>query len=304
MPVTGMRAVMVIQDDRFCITEAHVINSQSFETALPFFINLFKARMQIAGVPAKVFRGRLSLLNARRVVRTLTRVDLASVGDAVIRTYTGPSGTVGNNDSDQPKSAIQLVLQTDDGTSHSSYLGGVPDVFIKENPEGPAVDLVPGYAMLVNQYIAVLTQPAVGTIVRSKDPAVLKTRAILGADTDLGSGLIRIWSATFVPQLGLGQLVMVRGFKPQQKAFKALTGKFEVGFVEADTPNPGQTRLTLRGTKNLNVLDPRTLGTVELVDYTFASYVRGSIGLQTTRKRGNRQLAGPGRRTQPVRVSL
>lgn len=304
MPASGIRFVMTIKDDRYSISEVHVVPGVDLEAAVPKAIRLFKTRMALCGVPAVPFRGRLSVIGKRKVVRTLSQTELKMVGQPTLTTYTGPGGSAGTNESDQPKASIQVVFRKNDGTENSGYLGGVPDPVIRENPEGPAIELVPAYQALFDAYRSELLTTGWGCIAKVKDDASTKLRSVMGMETNLNTSLSEVFSASFAPELGVGTKIFLRGMKPQQRAFRALTGQWEVYTVTVNSPVAGQSRYALRDSKGYNLLDAKALGTVELVDYTFASYVDVKLGQQTTRKRGNRSLASPGRRLKPVRVSL
>jgi hypothetical protein len=300
MAATGIKCLMTIQDDRYAIGEFHIQNSNDFDAVKPRFISLFKQRMLLSGPPAIAFRGRMSLIGARRVTRTLSKIDLALAGIASSQTFTNKDGKSADNTSDQPKSSVQLLLTTEDGTTHSTYLGAIPDVIVGELPEGPEVGLFPGYAVVVKAYTDLLVSDAWGTTVRAKDDATVQAKGISDVVVDDATGLVQVTAPTFDPQVVRNQKVMIRGFLPENKAFKRLTGIYRISLVS--DAGGGQSNYLLLGTAGLNVNHPLSKGTIEKVDYVFKKYIAGSIGLQTTRKRGNRQLAGPGKLIRPARV--
>lgn len=306
MPAVGIRCLMKIQDDVYSIQEAHVALTTDFASAKNQFIVLFKARMALCGPPALPFVGRMTLLGANRVVDYLSAIDLATVNTVPNKAQMQDNtGVVGPNTSDQPKSCILLKATGAGNRIKSIYLAGVPDPVISEDPRGPRVAFIPTYAPLFDTYARILsTGGNWGYIARVTDPTITLPKEIVGLTTNMQTlltGVVIVGNAASYPA---NKAVMVRNVKMSNNAYLSYAGQHVVDSSVADTPVSGQATIYLRGTVGVNIGEVLKRGTIEFVDYTTVAYTNVFPFAQTTRKRGNRSLVGPGRRLTRRKISL
>lgn len=302
MAASGIRCTFVVNDAEYGFSETHVYNGTDFALAKVAALNLFKKRMAICGPPANAFKLRLSSVTTKRSTLLLGRDEIGPINPPAV-ILTDASGNIGPNNSDQPKSCLQArVRNNTTGQGRNQYIAGIPDPVIRENPEGPSVSLIPSYKSLFDAWVTELTTGEKwGWIARMVAPGEITVYPVVSFGSDVGTGFFQFVLAT-KPYTAVGTKVFLRGWKMTNKAFLSPEGMWTISQIQDDTPVSGQTQYTLYGTSGINPANVLIPGTVELVDFTFRAYSTVSNLQQNTRKRGNRFLLPPGRRTKRVKV--
>jgi hypothetical protein len=296
MALTGIRCTMICQDDRYGFSETHIYNGNDFNAAKFALVALFKRRMAICGPPAKPFRGRMSLIGARRATLLLSSQDIQSIGAAPAMALQGETGSLGQNDSDQPKASLQIRLTGADGRWKNVYLAGIPDLVIAENPEGPRITFIPQFNKVLGLYLRQLEQDPWGFAGQTTAGLALPPTQILAASKLVGNGLVGVTINGAAPAGLATKTVKVYGVVMLNRALANYNGIRTIDSIAADFPAPGSTTIYLRGTEAVDVTKVRLYGTIQTLEFANVKYTGGTPIAQTTRKRGNRSLVTPGRR--------
>lgn len=303
MPATGMRFKMLFRDNFLDFTESHTLPTvNDFAAAQILALQLLAARHAINSPPVAIVSAELSQIGHFRRVLTL---DPATFGTMPTFSYTGGTSVyqAGQaNSADQTKAC--LLCHGYSGVDHrkSIFLAGVPDAILGEGRASANLDAIPGWRAAFNTYANILTTKGWGFVVRRGDAegngladiqAVFKTPPDSRAQIAVDAGDIAV---------GVGDVVQVMGSTRDNVAYAPLNGIWSVDAVIPNSPVAGQTAITLRGTDAVAVGQLRKYGGVRLLDYTGVLYTQITIQGQTTRKRGNRSLASPGRRRLIKRI--
>lgn len=310
MAATHMRCTMILKNDRFSITETHVIADPNFDSCKPKFIRLFNKRMAIAAVPTSAYRGRMSAIEigagtvkSSRQVLLLDESELPDDSSVFPQTTGSSDGGLTDVESDQAKSSVLLKLyNTDYSAVHNQYLAGIPDLVVRENPEGPSVDFSPLYRRRFNAYTAEL-ETGWGFVGKIRDNAFVKLTQVLPTIQvdpivlDLGFTV-----SGALPSAVIGSKVFLTDFKAIARPYKVPNGTWLIRKVSTDFPDPGQNTAYLLNTQIFDATKIQFPGKMGVYGLQFFGYSHHDVAQQTTRKRGNRSLAYPGARRKPVRV--
>jgi hypothetical protein len=285
------------------ISETHVINVATFANALPQFLQLFKARTRMMGPPVVVFKGRMSKIGQRRAFQLLTSTQLKDIGVPTSIQLGSNTGTVGPSTADQPKSCA--LAQFDAGEDHhrNLYLAGIPDAVIREDPEGVPFNVLPAWQELFDTYKNILIQNPWGFVGRVTENSALPIKNVIGLALKQDTSELGVVVATADAIIDPFKYLFLTGFRSSNRAYRVPQGKWFIKERVADFPFNAQTTYWLRGALGYVPSQVTTLGQVQQYDVTNRKYTAGELKAQTTRKRGNRFLAGPGRRTLPRFVS-
>lgn len=304
MPATGIRFTMFIHDGLKGISESHVYAAETIEAARPFGINLFKLRMALCGPPCVPFRGRFSVLGARRRTRLLSSGELANIGPAPVQNLASAAGNLGPNTSDVPNTCVLVKIYGANDQGTQFFLAGIPDAIITLSPQGPIIEGVPLYLPAWQAYANELRTQAWGFVGRVTGGDGFTSKAVTGVTKRVGDGLLGFATAAAGAAFAVGQTVQARGFRAISQPYLIPQGQFKINDVSPDTPAVGSTTYYLRATANMDPAWISFFGSLETVDFVTRKITSVSAEQQTTRKRGNRFLSGPGRRTKREKVSL
>lgn len=302
MAVSGIRVTFVFEVGRHGPTETHVLNVGEVADAIEPAMTLAKARRKIMGAGTRFFAVRLSKEGVFRDSRVFSLEQIAMI-NSVSLALTGSNAGITDNSTDQAAACLNVRLEASDLSRKTLFLAGVPDAVLRQNPESPPDQIPAPWLGAFDAWANVLNTAAWGFTGRSITAGEgIVPRQVVGSATEVGTNNVQLIITTPAPQFTIAQQVQLRGFKMLNKAYTPAQGIFAVGNVEQDAPIAGQTRLTLRSSSAIDVATIKDFGTVEKVDYQFRKYVRVQMQRQTTRKRGNRTLSGPGRRTTRERI--
>lgn len=298
MPATGVRCTFIMRGDVFAITETHVyLTSSALNDAETSALKLFKLRLALSGFPTRPTALRMSVVGSPRVFRTLGAEDLAGIAP-VANNYKDKQGNFVNNNSDQAKSCLQLSADYADTRHKKIYLAGVPDVVIGDPDEpGHIVDNA-WWLALFNSWRNELTGTAKpwGFIARSDPAGPLAKVQVQSVGNQVGTQNFGIATLGAIPNIALGSMLQTTRFKRSNLAFRSPNGIFQVSAIDQNAPANGFTTYYFRSTSDVSANVITKLGFVQPIDYTSYKYQRLTIDKDTTRKRGNRVLATPGRR--------
>jgi hypothetical protein len=297
MPITNaVRVTMFMADDVFGISETHDYNtSGDLTTVVQPAINLLKARMKLMGFGVSIVGVRLSKEGVYRDSLVLDPSQWAGIPPGQFN-YSGPSGNAGTNDPDQAKACV--LVRAESGTLHrkSIFLAGIPDIIIREDPRGPALVQVPQWLTDFNTYAQLLITGPWGFIGRSDPTGTLAQFPISGVLTQAGTNLVGIVVSTALITYNQLDFIVIHNSTRTNKAYASLNGRWQIGEVDAG-PGAGFNTYYLLNSQLVPVPTIINRGTVQKLDYSFLKYSNLQVIGQTTRKRGNRFLAPPGRRT-------
>lgn len=295
MPASGVRCTFVYRMGDFAISETLTYNQPvDLALAVPPAVELMKARIGLSGyglVP-KFIR-----LSKENVFRDSVVVSPANEGiqPTALRNFTSANDETTTNASDQAKAA--MLVRCDSGTFHRKalYLAGIPDCVISTFPLGGPIQNQPQWAPLWNKYKNLLINRPWGFVVVKgvNDGAVqVQTRAVV---TQAGTGLIGVVAPA--PALNPGaSKVQLRNFRRSHPALPSLNGRWQVSEILTDSPSPGLVTYFLLNSSNVSAASVTYTGTIEVLDFITLSITDVALEDATTRKRGNRVLASPGRR--------
>jgi hypothetical protein len=304
MPASGIRVTYKWEAPRRGIGEVFIFAADTVAAAIEPAKALAKARKKLMGRPMTLFGCVLSKEGVRRDSQVFTATQLAEV-NTVPYALTGANASVTDNSTGQANDCLNVRIEASDVSRRTLFMAGVPDACLRMDPESPPIDIpVPWLdafdawsALLINapwSFIGKRTTQIVGDGLVAY-PVLLANRvgappqAVISTSTRPGG-----WQ--------VGEFVQLRGFRSINRAYVPWQGEWQIAAVTPDAPAAGQSQLQLR---NSTSLDPDTIarmGTVEQVDFTSRKIARVILQRQTTRKRGNRFLAPPGRLTVPVRI--
>lgn len=316
MAVAGFKVQMVWQDGPLAITENYYWNGPGDDartTVYPAALALMKARTLMMGAGIVAVRFRISMLNFFRAYVNSDPKDVSQmiVGQLAIKVSTSQQqqdagiGNTWDGSSDQAPVAIQANFESTLQQHGRIFLAGVPDVLSRENPSGPWTVGAPGWLTLFNAWATILSTNGSKWSFKARTvptDAPWKAVAVSALVFDATSGLWGVDVPTFTFPAGYNNTLQIRHFKMTSKAYVPVQGTFQINSV-ASSSIPGNSIYYLRGTQSWAGTQVLYLGTAQGVDYTLYPFRNITPYRETTHKRGNRQLAFPGRRRVVPRVS-
>jgi hypothetical protein len=319
--LTGFAVSMKWQDANVGVQETYYSNNAlntlspiggSYQASQMYIacLNLYKARSLMMGAGVVPITFRISVLNAFRGYVNAVPTDISGVpvGQLPLNLNLNPAqvaagvGGVADGSAAQGPDAIICNYIGNTVQVHSRhYLGGVPDVLVRTNPVGPWVIGVPSYAGIFQGYVNVLTGnngwQIICRVPGASPPPVL---ALAGCGVDPTTGLFFITTPAAIAGVVAGStMLQLRGFKMVNRAYQNINGAYQVYSVTTVT---GGFQYLLTGTAGFAISQLKSAGTYVVVAYQFSPYTSVTLGREGTHKRGNRTLAGPGRRRTAARV--
>lgn len=295
MPVTGCRVTMIMRDGKFGISETHIkFGATDIASTAPFALRLVKKRMALCAAGVAMDYVRLSM---EGVFRDSDILDADDIGD-----LSPPPAVVSfdadfkeKNTTDQSKAA--LLIRMDGGAqSHSKiYLSGIPDYVIRYDDNANFVGLFAPWRKLLDNYTneLITNWGFAGIVLPTNDnPAKQVTAAVLQDVTAL-LGLV----TTSAAPIDAGRTVQLRDFRMTNKAYRSINGVWQIASRVDNSPSNGLSTYYLRNTAGITPSTILTMGTLFLRDKTTYKYSSAKVRGPTTRKRGNRSLAGPGKKS-------
>lgn len=300
MPASGLRVLYVMSCGGRAITETQVLLGQNQVSDVPNLqkvSDLFKARLALSGYPTIPVRARISLVGSKRVYFILPISYMSGIAP-VQNNFKDNKGNLVTNDSDQPKSCLQLAATNGDTVHKTIYLSGVPDVLIGQPDPGGHIAVNPWWLPLYNTYANLLKTGGWGFIARTANAGALAPVNINSYSTDGGTGYLQFVVTGQPAAFVQGAAVQIIGSKMVNRAYAPANGRWIISKVEPATPAAGSTRYTVLQSTQVPSAGVAVMGQVQLVDYTSYAYTAPPVIVgDTTRKRGNRVLAPAGRRT-------
>ena len=287
-------------------SEAHVwgSNTSLLMDALPDFKNLFAVRLAICGSDVNAVGGRLSVMGQPRNSYQLTGDDINGFAGLNAQNTVATPVPMNGTQPDQTKSCLTLTARSTSGNSTRIYLSGVPDVILG----GPnRNDLAPGqewWKKILALYVNLLTTRPWGWAGIS--PAQKTTPPFQSpvAFNNAGANGLLVVTCTTLAGVALPGQIQIGKVLRTNVAYVPANGIWTLSNVQTDSPSPGLSQYTLANSSGVAAANQKP-GTGYVGPYARAkySYVSVSIDKQTTRKRGNRLLAGPARLTRRKFVS-
>lgn len=197
---------------------------------------------------------------------------------------------------DQAKAALQVDKYS--GVRHQRgrfFLFGVPDVTLGGASDPRPVISPASWAAAFNAWVAIV-QATWKNRMRTDTTAGGLRLQVTAVDNAGANGLLRIVIPTPDMTWGVGARVQLRRFTQDRGAVPRINAIYQIVARLDATPAGGSSTLTLRGTDIPDTTTVIGLGTAELVAYVLQQITKAIPVEQTTRKRGNRGLVGPGRR--------
>jgi hypothetical protein len=210
-----------------------------------------------------------------------------------------PAPGEGEGRPDQMKAALQLDKYS--GVRHQRgrfYLAGVPDLTLGGADDQRATITPASWAAALNVWKGELTANWKNRFRTDTTAGGLRIQ-VTQTDNAAPNGLFRIVLPTPDGTWAIGARVQLRKFTQQAGTQIKVNRVYQIVARQDATPAGGSTTLTLRAQQIPDSGQIIGLGTAELVAYMLTQITKVVPVEQTTRKRGNRSLAGPGRR--PIR---
>jgi hypothetical protein len=298
MPLSGCRATFFYNAPPYGFSETHVCTTASSITAaINNAYQLAKLRMLLCGPPCTFAYARLSMEGVFRDSQVFTPAEWVVPPPPPVSMAGGGVPTE-PNDADQGKACILLRLNAGDSRRSSLYLAGIPDPIIGTDPQGPRAQQYAAWLTLFNNWMNYLLNNNWGAIYRTLPAGAFQQVPVVGVVTQALTNWIGVVVPTNVLTFTVGQSVQLTGFRMSNRAYFPLNGKWTISSVTANSPVAGQNTYYLYNSQTVsadtvtNILNAR----IQLIDYSPYNYTTVQILNQTTRKRGNRSLVGPGRR--------
>jgi hypothetical protein len=321
--LVGFAVSMKWQDGNVAVQETYYNNSAltalvptggSYKASAMYLaaLKLYKARSALMGAGVVPISFRISVLNAFRGYVPSDPLDVSTVpvGALPLNLNLNPAqtlagvGAVADGSAAQGPDAIICNYIGSTVQIHSRhYLGGVPDVLVRTNPQGPWTIGVPSFTPLFNTYVNTLTGSdnwqIIAKVPGANPPPVI---SMDGVGIDPTTGYFFFTTPTAIAGVVKGQTkIQLRGFSMFSRAYQNINGTYQVYNVVTVT---GGFQYLLTGTSGFAIDQLKSSGTYIVVSYAFSPYVSVTLGREGTHKRGNRSLAGPGRRRTVQRVSF
>lgn len=297
MPLSGCRCTFFFRDDPYGFSEAHVLTTaSSIAGAEGKAIALVKKRVNLLGPPARFDFARLSMEGVFRDSQVFTANDW-SIPLPPIYTMSGAGVPDEPNDADQGKSCIQLRMEATTTARKSLYLAGIPDPIIGTDPEGPRSIQYAQWFKYFNSWRNELVSNGWGFRARTPATGAYARIPVVGLVAQAGTSFIGLVCPNNVLTFAVGQEVQTTNFKMSNRAYFPLNGKWQISAITTNSPVAGQNTYFLLGSAGVPIDQVAINGTVQLIDFSDVAYTNVQIWKQTTRKRGNRFIVPPGRRS-------
>jgi len=316
MAVSGFKVRMLWQDGPLAIAENYYWNATSVDPYVdvyPAALALMKARSLMMGAGIVPISFRISQLGSFRAYIVSSPADIGEilVGNLLVAVSLSKAeqdaGISNQQDgsADQAPVAIQATFDSTLLQHGRIFLAGCPDVLSRENPAGPWVVGVPSWLALFNKWAAILQANTSKWAFKARTPPTVAPWApvaVAALQFDATTGLWGVDCPTFTFPPGYNQELQIRHFKMTSKAYIPVQGIYQINAVLASSI-VGNNIYQLRGTQNWAGTQVLYFGTAQGVDYSLYPFRNLTPFRETTHKRGNRQLAFPGRRRVVQRVS-
>lgn len=290
------KVTLLFRDGVYAISESHwTVGAEELAVTVPKMKKLAIARYKLMGAGVQIIGARVSKEGVFRDSLMLGPDDLAIPvrGTNADKLDNGEGST---GDPDQAKACP--LIRAEGGTQHrkSIYLSGVPDDVIRGNPPVLNFGGVPGFQLKFDAYAKELITKGWGFAVVDQVVAAATKKAVLACVTQAVTGLLGIVTSGTITGAVIGTKLQLRNFKMKNPAYKSPNGRQVIGQIE-EGPGAGQFTYWLLNSAGILPANIFLFGSAERVEYTVQAYTELIPRNPTTRKRGNRSLAGPGRRS-------
>jgi len=285
---------MIMRAGKYGISETHVrVGATTIAQTIPFAQTLAKKRIACCGVGVAMDYVRLSMEGVRRDSQVLDAEFLGGLVAPSTSISFGPVNVEANTP-DQAKASYLVRMTAGDLARSSLYLAGVPDWAIQFDANDNPLPPPPAWLKILQIYLDELTsgwgfigvqRPGGGNPLRPV------TKAVLQQDTSL-IGLV----TTNANAIDVGAFVTVQDFLMVSRAYRSINGNWQVAERIDNSPGAGQATYYLRGTAGITPSTFAHYGNLFLRDKVTIAYLGATRRGGTTRKRGNRSLASPGRK--------
>lgn len=301
MAKVGVRVTMLFEEAGLSFSEAHtwVTDVDMSQVKEPAKV-LVQTRANVCGTGVTLRGVRLSKEADFRDSMVFSAKDIQGIkfpSAALFTSGAKPIATGYAREADQTKACVLLRAESGTVKRKSIFLAGVPDVVLGTDPSGPKIALFPAWEEALQNYIAQLIVDSWGFMARSPQTGELAPRRVVSVVVQPVTNRLGIVIATGGAAYTLGSDIQTRLFKRSNPAYTSLNKIWQISQVSLGSPVAGQDTYYLLGSETVPVSTITKLGVVQGVEYSPAEYTNIQPQGQTTRKRGNRQLAGPGRRT-------
>ncbi len=289
--ISAWKVVLILREGRLDSNETYYLDgSLTADAAQTAAVSL--AQVRTAMMPAGVSLYRIRISAGFAPYQTFL-VDPTLFGGFPGWT---PGPTEGEARPDQGKAALQVDKYS--GTRHQRgrfYLFGVPDITLGGTNDALPTLTPSSWATAFNNWRNLVISTFRNRFRTDTTAGGLRIQ-VTNADNAGVNGLFRIVLPTPDMTWAIGARVQLRRFTQIRGTQIKINGVYQITARADATPATGSSTLTLRA---VNIPDSTTiigLGTAELVAYQLAQITKVVPVEQTTRKRGNRSLVGPGRR--------
>lgn len=301
MAINAIKCTMAFDDAGPGFTETHLYNSTNFATVLPLFVILFKARAKLCGPPVAPIRGRMSLLENKRVYQLLDNVSLGSI-KVPTTDITIDGGGLAPRTADQVNASILANLQATQKHHRNLYLAGIPDALITFNPPSIPDHVSPSWYTDWQAYLSVLKSGwGYSGLLKPGEAGGPTVVSVVGGGNRTSDGLFSVILNNPGLAVAEGDLIQLSNYKMENAAFFSPNGTWTVNDVALDTPT-GKMTIYLRNSEKVVYDNVFTLGRAQNVVRAFLPYDDGVLIKANTRKRGGRAFLQVGRRTHRVKI--
>jgi hypothetical protein len=294
---TGCLCTFVFEDGDEAITESHVyLNASNIAAAIQPAKELVKLRMLLMGYGVALRYIRLSMLNVFRDSQILGAMDITGVPSPP-QSYVSVDGKTFPSSPEGAKACLLLRMEYNTQIRRPMFLGGVPVGTVVNQPPAPPIINFPLWGTNFQNWKNKITSGLWGFQARTPSSAVgqvVSIQPIISAFNDVQKALIAVVVGPFSPPLVPNQQVQVYQSKMQNVAYTPLNGQWVIDSIVPG--QQGQNAVYLTGSGNVNASTLTKRGFLRTIDFTAVPYQNVQIRDNAERKRGNRSLAGPGRR--------
>jgi hypothetical protein len=290
--IAGWKASLIMQEGDHNAVETYYANGALSDVAVATqAVSLANVRVAMLPVASLLKRIRISAMFAPYQTFQLDPTTFPHVGVWV----PGPGEPV-DPKPDQAKAALQVDKYS--GTRHQRgrfYVFSVPDITLGGVDDGRATLSPASWNNAFNNWVTEMKANWRNKFRTDTTGGGLRVQ-VTGADNAGDNGLFRIVVPIPLATWAVGQRLQLRKFTQLRGTQTTVNGVYNVVKRVDLQPDGASTTFTLRDQVTPDSLSILALGTAELVNFTLEQITKVIPVQQTTRKRGNRSLVGPGRR--------
>ena len=303
MPVNGNKVTMIFQNGQYGFSESHIyLGNASLDATFPDANTMLKARYKMMGALVQAVAVRISKEGVFRDSKIFDAEDLAIPQKGLNEDKLAGGGEQ-KNTPDQSKACGLLRMEAGNTNRRSLYLAGIPDALIEGAPPVFNIYNIPGWDKIYKAWKNLMIGGKWGFVIRDQSVFNTTKLPIVAFSQQNVTGLLGVTVAGTVSVVAPYNRLVIKGCRVSNRAYRNPNGSWQIAQTEAG-PNAGQTTYWLLNSRGVLASTVTANGFLGALDFTAVPYTDVIVRVPTTRKRGNRSLVGPGRRSTRQYLSV